>query len=828
MALKFRRLAPNRLMQASLGWRAASVALVGAVLAVAGGAAPGRAGTHVSWSLTSAVAGNISTVAGGVGGPAKATRVALFPPCGVTSGNGNLYVADGGTVRTVNPRTDRLTTPAGTGSTGFLGDGGLAVSASLETCGLAVDGFGNLVIADYEDNRVRVVAKSSGTFYGQAMTAGDIYTVAGNGTRGYAGDGGPATGAELNSPADVAVDSAGNLVIADEGNDRVRVVAASSGTFYGQAMTAGDIYTIAGNGTDVLGDGGPATSAGLSPIDVAVDPAGNVVITDAANDRVRVVAESTGTFYGQAMTAGDIYTVAGDGTEGYSGDGGPATSAELYGPQGITFDTAGNLLVADFSNNRVRVVAETTGTFYGQAMTAGDIYTIAGDGPSGYSGDGGPATSAELHGPEGITFDTAGNLVIADSANDRVRVVAKSSGTFYGQAMTAGDIYTIAGTGVSGYSGDGGPATSAELSGPEGLTLDAAGSLVIADSANNRVRVVAARTGTFYGRSMTAGDIYTVAGDGRAGDSGNGCPATKARLNAPAAVALDPAGNLVIADQGNNQIRVVAESTGTFYGQAMTAGDIYTVAGTGKAGYSGNDGPATSARLSQPQGVAVDAAGNLVIADYDNNRIRVVATQTGTFYGQAMTAGDIYTVAGGGADGPGDGGPATKAQVILPSGVTFDSAGNLVIADVGDNRIRVVAESTGNFYGQAMTAGDIYTVAGDGNLGYSGDGGPALSAELSNPRSVAVDSAGNLVIADWGNARIRVVAESAGSFYGQTMAPGDIYTIAGNGSTGYAGDGGPATSAELWGPAYVAISTAGDLMIADYYNNRVRQVSSVG
>ena len=267
---------------------------------------------------------------------------------------------------------------------------------------------------------------------------------------------------------------------------------------------------------------------------MAVDGAGNLVIADTDNDRVRVVAASTGTFYGQAMTAGDIYTVAGDGKAGFSGDGGPATSAELDYPDGVAVDGAGNLVIADTGNNRVRVVAASTGTFYGQAMTAGDIYTVAGDGTAGFSGDGGPATSAELNDPAGVAVDGAGNLVIADTSNNRVRVVAASTGTFYGQAMTAGDIYTVAGDGTGGFSGDGGPATSAELDSPYGVAVDGAGNLVIADTDNNRVRVVAASTGTFYGQAMTAGDIYTVAGDGTSGFSGDGGPATSAELAYPA------------------------------------------------------------------------------------------------------------------------------------------------------------------------------------------------------------------------------------------------------------------------------------------------------
>ena len=395
------------------------------------------------------------------------------------------------------------------------------------------------------------------------------------------------------------------------------------------AATPGDISTVAGNGSaGCSGDGSLATSADLSfPSGVGVDSSGNLVIADTDNNRVSVVAETSGTFYGVAMTAGDMYTVAGQAavcTGGYSGDGGLATSAQLDFPYDVAVDGSGNLVIADVANNRVRVVAETSGTFYGVAMTAGDIYTVAGNGSGGYSGDGGPATLAELFDPAGVAVDGSGNLVIADALNDRVRVVAETSGTFYGVAMTGGDIYTVAGSDTGGQSGDGGPATSAELNFPQGVAVDGSGNLVIADADNNRVRVVADSTGTFYGAAMTAGDIYTVAGIGTGGSSGDGGPATSAELNFPSRVAVDGSGNLVTADTDNNRVRVVANSTGTFYGAAMTAGDIYTVAGTGTGGYSGDGGPATSAELAGPAGVAVDGSGNLVIADAFNNRIRAV------------------------------------------------------------------------------------------------------------------------------------------------------------------------------------------------------------
>ena len=674
-----------------------------------------------------------------------------------------------------------------------------------------------------------MVAKTTGAFYGQAMTAGDIYTIAGNGAYGSSGNGVPATKAALADPEVVALDSAGNVLVADTYDYVIRVVAKSTGTFYGRAMTAGDIYTIAGGGaTSSLGDGGPATKASLAvPSGVALDSAGNVLIADEGNQRIRVVAESTGSFYGQAMTAGDIYTVAGNGGFGFSGDGGPATNAEFDGPEDVAVDSAGNLLIADSSNERVRVVAKSTGTFYGQAMTAGDIYTIAGNGTAGFAGDGGPAISAEFDDLQDVSVDNAGNVLIADTFNDRVRVVAGSTGTFYGRAMTAGDVYTIAGNGDYSFSGDGGPATTAQLGGPSGVAVDGTGNVLIADESNDRIRVVAKSTGSFYGQTMTAGDIYTIAGNDVAGFSGDGGAATSAELDYPDGVAVDQAGNLVISDTYNQRIRVVAESNGTFYGRAMTAGDIYTIAGNGTSGFAGDGGPATRAELSSPAGVAVDSGDNVVVADRFNSRIRVVAESTGTFYGKAMNAGDIYTSAGNGDLGfSGDGGPATKAKLYSPAGVALDSAGNAVIADTANSRVRVVAERTGTFYGKAMTAGDIYTIAGTAEKGFSGDGGQATRAKLKFPYGVTVDSAGNVVIADTSNERIRVVAERNGTFYGKTMRAGDIYTVVGGtGVEGFSGDGGPAAKAEVSIPSAVAIDGEGNLIIADTGNNRVRQVA---
>ncbi len=311
----------------------------------------------------------------------------------------------------------------------------------------------------------------------------------------------------------------------------------------------------------------------------------------------RAAAATTGRFYQRNMTTGDIYTVAGNGQSKFAGDGGPAAEAQLSAPADIALGGQGSLMIADTGHNRVRMVAAKTGRFYGHPMTAGDIYTIAGRGAAGFSGDGGPAVEAKLHRPTGVGLDAAGNVLISDSFGERIRVVAAKTGSFYGQAMTTGDIYTIAGNGTQGFSGDGGSATAAELNTPLRVTVDAHGNVVISDSFNQRIRVLAVRSGSFYGQAMTAGDIYTIAGNGTAGFSGDGVPATATGLYKPLHVTVDAAGNLVFCDERDNRIRVVPVKTGSFYGQAMTAGDIYTIAGTGKRGVP----PVTAARRPRPR-----------------------------------------------------------------------------------------------------------------------------------------------------------------------------------------------------------------------------------
>ncbi len=592
-----------------------------------------------------------------------------------------------------------------------------ATSASLgNPAGVATDAAGNVYFAS-----LHCVFKMD--------SSGTLTRIAGNSRAGFSGDGGAATSAQLFGPEGLAIDASGNLFIADIVNHRIRKVSPN-----------GIITTVAGTGTPgYSGDGGPAAGAQLnSPGGVTLDASGNLFIADILNHRIRQVSPN-----------GIITTVAGNGKAGFSGDGTPAAGAQLNSPAGVAVDASGNLFIADPGNQRIRKVSP-----------GGIISTVTGNGTPAYFGDGGPAAGGLLRNPLGVAVDGSGNLLIADSGNYCIRKVSSN-----------GIITTVAGNGTRGYSGDSSRATNAQLSFPTAMTVDASGSLFIADNGNNRFRKVS-----------PAGIITTVAGNGTSGYSGDGGPATSAQLAGPSGMKVDATGNLFIADILNHRIRKISPN-----------GIIATVAGNGTPGYSGDVGPATSAQLTFPSGVAFDASGNLFIADTGNSRIRKI-----------LPNGIIFTVAGGGTSGLGDGGPATIAQLDHPYSLAFDGSGNLFIADSGNARIRKIAPN-----------GTITTVAGGGTG--LGDGGAATSAQLNNPIALALDASGNLFIVEYDSFRVRRVSPN-----------GIITTFAGNGTLGYSGDGGPATSAPLNGPAGVAVDSSGKVFIADTANNAIRAISPSG
>ena len=602
-------------------------------------------------------------------------------------------------------------------------------------------------------------------------------------------------------PYGVAVDSAGNVLVASEagifrvdpsglltsvgdgcGRDvcsALSVAVAKTGTIHAGDIEGGRVLKIERNGPSATVGGIDASAVpGALAWSVAVDAAGAVYIADAGAHRVRKVDAS-----------GVETTVAGTGTAGFSGDAGPATSAMLNAPSGVAVDGAGILYIADLQNMRIRRVDKN-----------GVISTVAGNGRPGFSGDGGPATRAGL-GPNRVAVDRSGALYVADAGNHRIRKID-----------TRGIITTVAGNGRAGFSGDGGPATRASLDEPWDVAVSDQGTLYIADPHNGRIRAVAPN-----------GVITTVAGSSADADfTGDGGPATSAVLSldySRSGVALDSGGALYITEEfgrvrkvdRNGLITRAAKlpNVGAFAGVAVdmagaiylasdgrirkidTHGTITPVAGNGTFRASGDGGLATSAGMTI-WGIAVDRTGAVFIADHGNNRVRKVDTK-----------GIMTTIAGNGTAGSrGDGGPATAASVESPSAVAVDGDGVLYIAQSGpSHRIRKVDRN-----------GVISTVAGNGTARFSGDGGPATSASLNVPVAVAVDGSGNIYIAEV-NHRVRKVD-----------ARGIITTVAGDGTEGFRGDGGPGIAARLNNPVALAVTSDGTLFIVDWGNQRIRMV----
>jgi uncharacterized protein (TIGR03437 family) len=535
------------------------------------------------------------------------------------------------------------------------------------------------------------------------------------------------------------------------------------------------ISTIAGFGRQsFVGAGGPGTSAPLiAPVSVIGDSSGNIFVSDNYFHQVfRILPDGT------------ISVYAGNGTPGFSGDNGSATSAQLSAPGSLAVDTAGNLYINDTGNSCIRKVTTsgiistfasvavsgialdsagnlyaTSGNTVGRVDPNGTYIVIAGTGKAGSTGDGGPAATARLYGPQGLKVDAAGNIFVADTQNHRVRKITPQ-----------GTITTVAGSGKAGFSGDGGLAIAASLLLPSDVALAPGGNLVIADSSNFRVRFVG-----------VTGMITTVAGGGNSFLDG---PANQAYLIEPSGVGIDNNGNILVALVSGRQVRRISAQ-----------GIINTLAGTGASTNVSEGIPATSAPLLYPYGVAVDGSGNVFVADNSDHRIRKVST-----------SGLITTIAGNGVFGDtGDGGPANLAQTGSPRSPAFDSQGNLYFTSGVAFRVRRIGLD-----------GTIAGVAGT-TAGFSGDGGSATSAQLLSPLGVAPDASGGFYIADTLNNRIRYVDPS-----------GVITTIAGNGQPDYTGDNGPALAAQLFQPHQLALDTAGNLFIADTGNNVIRKISPAG
>ncbi len=827
----------------------------------------------IPYTITT-VAGNGSGGSTGNGGPAADAQISSDLRAVAVDGQGNLYFADTGNseIRKINAQTGVITLVAG-GNTACSagidksGDGCPAATGTTlnNPRGIAVDKAGNIYIAGYSDELVHMVNAQTGIM---TLVAGDLTGVTGtctkayecaSGAKGYSGDGGPATSAALDQPRGVSVDNNGNIWISDTSNNVVREVNVKTGI----------ITTVVGNSSNggasgFSGDGDQANSASVEldePTDVVFDSQNDAFVVDFDNKVIREVNASTG----------EIQTVIGEhgaSTPTSPAWPAPAISTGLGCPTKAAIDRYGNIYFADscesvifFYDAAAQTITPIAGE-YGYAGTPGGSFTVCA-GATNTLGDGCAGTQALFYqgtSALGVALDGLNNIYVTDPADFRIRKVstnlnfaatpsgqtatqtvdihftkgdseAASNGIVVGASlgdftvasspactlnndnttnctlqvafsplypgmrtaplavtgMLSHGSFPLTGVGQAALT-DVGPGTvstlGSGLSGSLGEAVDADGNLYVADTGNNRVVEIAAQTGA----------QTVVAGTGTAGYSGDGGLAVNAKLNAPRAVVAGPAGYIYIADTGNNVVRAIDPETG----------DISTIAGGATsvcASANDTEGdfcPATAATLAAPSGLAVDVYGNVYIADTGDNLIRRVDRGTGYIN---LDGGGAASVCSGALDAWGDGCSSFQATFNSPRGLALDSSGNLYIADSGNNEVREINLGTGN----------VTAVAGNGQATFSGDGGAATSASLNAPRAAAIDAAGDLYIADTGNDAIRLVSASTGN----------ISTLFGQGgAAGSAGGSGPATQLQLSSPGGIALNALGDVYVADSANNR--------
>ncbi|NDB82966.1 MAG: hypothetical protein EB127_09550 [Alphaproteobacteria bacterium] len=621
------------------------------------------------------------------------------------------------------------------------------LTASYGPSQMRFDSSGNIFFGNGY-NSIGIIPMTTATYYGTAMTAYTISTISFTpiSTTGE-------TSINIDTRS-ICPDASRNIYVGGGINNScnpIGFIPKISGTYWGISMTANNLYAITRylqfNSIPLPNIDCNSYAARSFPLayvalqwaySIAVDASQNMIYVCTApysSISINMIPNPNGStscdYYNTYMNSNRIYTLTGGTTvldpvlnqflpgtnfsSTYVNDLSLALLSNIFNPGGIVKDTSGNMYMSITGHNVIRLMPAIPGTYYGQSMKANFVYTIAGTGTAGFSGDSGVATSATFNRPNDICRDNSGNLYIADLSNNRIRYIPFATGTVRGQSMTANYVYTIAGTGTAGYSGDTGAATSANIQ-INNICLDNSFNIYISDS-SHRIRFIPFTTGTVWGQSMTANNIYTIAGTGTAGSSGDSGAATSATINTPRGISVDNSFNVYISDSGNNKIRFISFATGTVWGQSMTANNIYTIAGTGTAGSSGDGGAATSATISTPYGLYVDRLFNVYVADTGNHKVRAISFTSGRNWGQTVTANNIYTVAGNGVAGgskgyygvSGDFGLATASSLNNPTSVFVNNTENLYISDSSNNAIRVVCNLQNYNYKKTESATVPYT-----------------------------------------------------------------------------------------------------------------------
>lgn len=704
-------------------------------------------------------------------------ETALYlPQDGTVGPDGNLYFADWNNHRLRRLQDGIVETIAGTGELGEGRDGEALYVQFNHPTNVEFDHQDRLVIAAWHNSLVKRLD----------LTTGFVSNVCGTGARSFGGDGGPANSAFLDLPSSVVIDSQDNIIISDQANFRLRKV-----------TPQGVVSTICGGARGYSGDGGPATEAQLSsPIGQSAPPAGRIDID--SEDRI-YIADTGNHVIRMIDTDGTIYTIAGTGQAGYGGDGGPATAAQLDTPSDVAVSANGIIYIADTMNHAIRKIDKN-----------GIITTVAGTGDRGFSGDGGQADLAEMDRPYGVDVAWNGDVYAFDTHNQRIRLISAAAGdppptpqptpppTIIPCTDVVGSICTYAGTGGSGFDGNGRDRLETTFYWPLDIEFTPSGRRLFLDWNNHLVREI-----------LEDETITTIMGSDFVGDgpadlsdlTPEGADPLTVDLNHPTDIQELSNGDLAIMAWHNHKIRIIRAEDGR----------VRVLLGAG-AGFAGDGGPAKDARVNQPPRAVLDPEGNLFLVDQRSQRIRFLRD-----FDTDRENAIISTVVGSGVKGFNGDGLALETQFSFPAGpnpepgggVALDARGRLYIADTQNHLIRRV-----EFISADLTTGVVTTIAGTGQPGFNGDGPNARAAQINNPEDIEIGPDGNLYFADTNNDRVRMLNLSTGS----------IETIAGNGVRGYSGDGGAAIDASLNRPFGVAFDDAGDLYISDTFNGRIRKV----